>query len=99
MYSPLTNRSVEDSRSEAESHEQLLEKESLYPDTLHTQRIYINYGQTLAIALAILFITLSSFILGTWYGSWRFVPTGKEYLQHVQHYCKSRIYFIAFEVY
>jgi hypothetical protein len=90
MFPQPSRSSGEDSHSEAESHEQLLEKDSSYPDYIHSRKSRLrSWTHIFLISFVSIIVILSSFVAGAWYGSHQLGPTGQDYLQHVQHYCKQ----------
>jgi hypothetical protein len=87
MYTPLETleeRSERDSRP-SDDYDELLAKES---QDFSSIRKSSKPRSILLQIFLILVVSLFTFALGTWFGSYKhFEPSGRGYLEHVQHYC------------
>jgi hypothetical protein len=86
MYTPLEDRS-EQSFQPSEHYDQLLSKESQDFDPSF-RKSSKNRNQILLQIFLTLLLSILTFALGTWLGSYKpSNPSGRDYLEHVQQYC------------
>ncbi|CAG8981594.1 hypothetical protein HYALB_00009473 [Hymenoscyphus albidus] len=83
MYAPLQNRSESVGSSAADDQDHLLEKEAHDFSTSYRPSSRVHFIIPTLITIA---TTLSAFVLGTWFGSQKFAPTNRDYLEHMQKY-------------